>query len=142
MTTVEAEMDVEHSTDLRPETQGGVTFYHSASTPGYWFSAGEVETMIDNRVFLELPDRPETHSLDEEFNLGPKICPDCGLGSHLFEMRSYITPEVRLKACHVCHGRWIGHQSLLLLLDHLRYSGLIGVFKRLCGAFHVNPRAH
>ncbi|MCX7012686.1 MAG: hypothetical protein NTW86_09030 [Candidatus Sumerlaeota bacterium] len=134
-------MDASRSTDLRPETQSGITFHHSASSPGYWFSAGELETMIDNRVFLELPDRPEACSLDEEFNRGPRVCPGCGLGSHLFEMCSYVTPEVRLKACHVCHGRWLGHQSLLLLTDHLRYSGLIGVFKRLYGAFHANPRA-
>jgi Zn-finger nucleic acid-binding protein len=141
MTIAEAEMDADYSTELRPETQGGITFYHCGTTPGYWFSAGELETMIDERVFLELPDRSQSGGLEEEFEQGPKMCPSCGLGSHLFEMRSYVTSDVRLKACHVCHGRWIGHQSLELLTDHLRYSGMIGVFKRLFGAFQSNPHS-
>ncbi len=125
-----AESEVD-SRDLRPETQGLITFYHSASTPGYWFPAGELEAMIDSRFILRLDPPTDGLSTAEEFERGPVQCPRCGAGSKLFDMRSYMSSEVRMKACHVCHGRWIGRQSLDLLFQHVQYSGFIGSLKRL-----------
>lgn len=134
MTIVLAPADLDQNqsqAELRPDPQGPITFYHCLSSSGYWFTAGELEAMIDNRLFIELPEAKEELALEEEFARGPVRCPRCGAESKLFEMRSYLSSEVRLKACHICHGRWIGHQSLLLLLDHMRYSGLLGPLKRL-----------
>ena len=131
MTVTEHSDGDSNTRDLRAEIQGLVTFYHSMSTPGYWFSAGELEAMIDSRYLINLPERPLTMTRDEEYELGPQSCPRCGSSSRLFEMRSYLSSDVRLRACHVCHGRWIGHQSLQTLLEHIKYHGLFGKLKRL-----------
>lgn len=137
MTAIE-ESDQSNARDLRADIQGAVTFYHSRSTPGYWFSAGEIEAMVDARARLTLPQRDAAMSIEEEFGHGPAMCPRCGAGSHLFEMRSYLAPEVRMRACHVCHGRWIGHQSLLLLQEHILYRGFFGRIKKM---FQARPKA-
>lgn len=126
-----AETDNQNTRDLRAEIQGLVTFYHSLSTPGYWFSAGEIESMINTKSILKLPERPTDTSFEEEYELGPIVCPRCGSGSKLFEMRSYLDSTVRMKACHVCHGRWIGHQSLELLMERIKYRGFLGGIKKL-----------
>jgi len=126
-----ADSDQSNTRDLRAETQGLVTFYHSMSTPGYWFSAGEIEAMIDARANLSLPERPAEMGMEQEYQSGPETCPRCGSGSRLFEMRSYLCSDVRMRACHVCHGRWIGHQSLALLLEHIQYRGFFGGLKKL-----------
>ena len=120
-----------NTADLRSETQGMVTFYHSGSTPGYWFNAGEIESMIDQKCFLELPSPNKNLAIDDEFSQGPEHCPHCGSSSRLFAMKSYLSSEVLMRACHVCHGRWIGHNSLELLLENMKYQGFLGSLKRL-----------
>lgn len=127
----------QNTRDLRAETQGMVTFYHSLSTPGYWFSAGEIESMIDIKATLNLPERNDGLTVEEEYGKGPVECPRCGSGSKLFEMRSYLASEVRMRACHVCHGRWVGHQSLEILLEHIQFRGFLGKIKKL---FHGGKR--
>ncbi len=131
MTVVEQSDGDRNTRDLRAETQGNVTFYHSLSTPGYWFSAGEIEAMIESHSVIKLPEKPIEMTPDEEYEKGPQICPRCGSGSKLFEMHSYLSPEIRLRACHVCHGRWIGHQSLEALVERIKYRGLFGKIRRM-----------
>jgi Zn-finger nucleic acid-binding protein len=121
------------SLSLRPETQGPVTFYHCPPTPGYWFGAGELDTMLSTRIVLDLPEPEGDLTLEVEFERGPECCPKCATSNKLIEMRCHVASQARMRACNVCHGRWIGRESLELILHYLRYRGFLGVLKRLLG---------
>jgi Zn-finger nucleic acid-binding protein len=121
----------QNTEDLRAETQGAITFYHMRSHHGFWFSAGELEAMIEERIVLSLPEPFKELTLAQEFADAPAHCPRCGTSSRLFEMKCFVGSDVRMMACHVCHGRWIGHHSLTLLMFQVRHRGLFGSITKL-----------
>jgi len=121
----------QNTRELRADNQGAITFYHMTSRHGFWFSAGELEAVIGERIVLSLPEPVEELTIAEEFEDAPAHCPRCGSGSSLFEMKCFVGSDVKVMACHVCHGRWIGHHSLRLLMYQVRHRGLLGTITKL-----------
>lgn len=102
-----------------------ITYYECAECGLLWFNSGELESLIRERVRLEMPEQPD------ESDRMPEHCPVCGPGVGLVAMTTFATRSVQVRGCTVCFGHALTRGQARALVQHVCGRGPTGWLRRI-----------